>query len=405
MMASLDDLIISEERESSPEEQRQCNVNPSAQVKVYLSRENNTKMPYQLSPELILRAEQEVNEKDSWRDRDIQALRDMIQGKFKVCFLIVYFSYLISFVHVEQSILKSREDDGFLLEFLRARRFDYDNAFCLLCDYYRLVLVSPELYPTMDRLAQLFECNVLSRTSGRSNQDEAVILLRLGLWNLQQFTFDDILSACILALESTVDGDDITQINGIIMVIDLDGFGWGHLRKFGPAMARKFIHTLENCLPIRLKAVLLINESTFASLLFAIMKPFMSEEFHSKIRFLGSSWKTILHRQIRPEILPREFGGTLPEMDSSQLYDELYEFERQKREDRKIYGFQNMGSQDLVGVIERSCAPTICGRSERFSNKYTQAQVGVDTLDTTFFRKSNTCNGYLFDYSSSTSID
>jgi len=31
-----------------------------------------------LSPELLKKAETELNEKDKWRDRDIQALRDMV---------------------------------------------------------------------------------------------------------------------------------------------------------------------------------------------------------------------------------------------------------------------------------------------------------------------------------------
>lgn len=31
-----------------------------------------------LSPELLQKAEAELNEKDKWRDRDIQALRDMV---------------------------------------------------------------------------------------------------------------------------------------------------------------------------------------------------------------------------------------------------------------------------------------------------------------------------------------
>lgn len=38
----------------------------------------------QLTPELIMRAEKEVNEKDSWRLRDIEALRDMLLGEFRI---------------------------------------------------------------------------------------------------------------------------------------------------------------------------------------------------------------------------------------------------------------------------------------------------------------------------------
>ena len=31
-----------------------------------------------LTPELLKQAEEELNEKEKWRDRDIQALRDMV---------------------------------------------------------------------------------------------------------------------------------------------------------------------------------------------------------------------------------------------------------------------------------------------------------------------------------------
>lgn len=43
--------------------------------------ENGESSTSRLTPEMILRAEMEVNEKDSWRIRDIEALREIIRGK------------------------------------------------------------------------------------------------------------------------------------------------------------------------------------------------------------------------------------------------------------------------------------------------------------------------------------
>ena len=43
-----------------------------------------------LSAELLKKAEEELNEKGAWRDRDIQALRDMvIAHKGKLCYAIL----------------------------------------------------------------------------------------------------------------------------------------------------------------------------------------------------------------------------------------------------------------------------------------------------------------------------
>lgn len=51
-----------------------------------------------LTPELIMRAEFEVNEKDSWRVRDIEALREIILGLYKLklnYFILFCFAFLL----------------------------------------------------------------------------------------------------------------------------------------------------------------------------------------------------------------------------------------------------------------------------------------------------------------------
>lgn len=45
---------------------------------VNLMDSHNFECHNRMTPDLIARAEQEVNEKDHWRCRDIEALRDMI---------------------------------------------------------------------------------------------------------------------------------------------------------------------------------------------------------------------------------------------------------------------------------------------------------------------------------------
>lgn len=54
-----------------------------------------------LTPELVAKAREELQEKPEWRLRDVQALRDMVLK--------------------EQPKLRTRLDDAFLLRFLRAR--------------------------------------------------------------------------------------------------------------------------------------------------------------------------------------------------------------------------------------------------------------------------------------------
>ena len=54
----------------------------------------SSEYPYKctLTPELIEKAEKELNEKEKWRDRDVQALRDMViahKGETKTNFSLI----------------------------------------------------------------------------------------------------------------------------------------------------------------------------------------------------------------------------------------------------------------------------------------------------------------------------
>lgn len=79
-----------------------------------------------LTPDLVAKAREELQEKPEWRLRDVQALRDMVLK--------------------DQPNLRTRLDDAFLLRFLRARKFDYDRALQLLLNYHMSRRAWPEVF-------------------------------------------------------------------------------------------------------------------------------------------------------------------------------------------------------------------------------------------------------------------
>lgn len=308
-----------------------------------------------------------------------------------------------------ESSLKSRIDDTFLLRFLRARRFDYDAAFQLICDYYSLRSSNRELLVPLDKLRPIFDSNLMAPALGWSREDEAVFLFRLGKWCPQECTFDEVIAAAMLSMEALIE-EDANQISGIVVVVDMAGFAWSQLRKFGPSQAKKVMHIMEKCMPIRLKAIYVINESTLADIGFAIMRPFCVSDLNERIFFLGNDMQA-LHEYIEPEMLPREYGGVQGELDSSEWYRTLVAFDKSATRDSTQYGWtdeaqdSDANSDSLTGAGEggkgghRSllvkCGMPIgvCGTS------HTRNGFGPSGTDMrTLFRKSQTCNGYLFDY-------
>ncbi|KFM82049.1 Alpha-tocopherol transfer protein-like protein, partial [Stegodyphus mimosarum] len=167
-----------------------------------------------LSPELLEKAERELMEKPSWRDRDIQALRDMIS---------------------DDPDLVSRTDDAFLLRFLRARKFDYSRSFSLLQNYYMMRVKNAKMFKdfTPSALREVHQLNLQGFLPYRDPEGRAIFVFRGGLWDPSLCSADDLFRANVICLEKQID-DPLTQINGIVAVLDMKCLGFHHIRHFSP---------------------------------------------------------------------------------------------------------------------------------------------------------------------------
>ncbi|XP_033730024.1 alpha-tocopherol transfer protein-like [Pecten maximus] len=117
-----------------------------------------------LPQELVEKAEKELNEKPQWRSRDIQALRDMV---------------------VKQRDLKIRTDDAFLLRFLRAKKFDYDRAFQLIMNHYKMKVENRELFTNFrpSAVKHVLDDGVTGVLSSRDKEGRRVCIFRPGWFN------------------------------------------------------------------------------------------------------------------------------------------------------------------------------------------------------------------------------
>ena len=117
-----------------------------------------------LTPELVAKAREELQEKPEWRLRDAQALRDMILK--------------------EQPNLRTRLDDAFLLRFLRARKFDYDRALQLLLNYHGGRKAWPEVFQDLkpSTVKHVLDLGFLSVLPHPDPSGRYILCLRPGQW-------------------------------------------------------------------------------------------------------------------------------------------------------------------------------------------------------------------------------
>lgn len=94
-----------------------------------------------------------------------------------------------------------------------------------------------------------------------------------------------------------------------IAVLDVKDISIKFLTKFNVSIAKKLSKYQEDAMPIRLKAVHIINSPPIIDKLFGLMKPFMNKDMTGMIHF-HTPKSTTLYDYISKEDLPSDFGGS-----------------------------------------------------------------------------------------------
>lgn len=86
-------------------------------------------------------------------------------------------------VKENKNVCKGRQDDSFLLRFLRAKKFDVEKAFMMMQKYYWMKENSPELFhvsPPSD-LKNMLEMQIQCMLNTKDRQGRQIYLFRVGM--------------------------------------------------------------------------------------------------------------------------------------------------------------------------------------------------------------------------------
>ncbi|XP_072930560.1 clavesin-2 [Epargyreus clarus] len=251
-------------------------------------------------------------------------------------------------IHQNNDIENVRQDETFLLRFLRHKKYSIPMAQQTLLKYLSLRKYYPQSFTKLDcedpKIKEILSNGYLAVSPVRDAKGRRVIIYNMSKFNANKFTCWDMCRIHILVYETLLE-DPQDQIFGFVHVGEGTGVTTAHVTAWNPTDFARLMKWGEQSLPMRHKEFHLLNVPSALKYIidFAASKlsPKMSERLH-----MYSSLKQ-LHKNLDVACLPTQYGGELQWQEMTNFTIQLLDEHRKKLlalDDMKIISTQGIVS-------------------------------------------------------------
>lgn len=190
--------------------------------------------------------------------------------------------------------------------------FDIEATKRCMNVYYRMRATIPEFFSERDSNLDYLQHSLKALefvTLPKSDQNgNRIIFHRLADSRPSQYMFDDGIKLLLMSIDASLYTDGCSA--GYIFLFDMAGVRLGHLTRLSINSIRRFFEYLQEGMPVRLKAIHILNAVWFIDKVLALIRPFMKREFYEMLHLYTSDISDV-YPYIPPECLPKDFGGEL----------------------------------------------------------------------------------------------
>uniref|UniRef100_A0A3Q3G6B7 Tocopherol (alpha) transfer protein n=1 Tax=Labrus bergylta TaxID=56723 RepID=A0A3Q3G6B7_9LABR len=143
-----------------------------------------------------------------------------------------------------------------------------------------------------------------------------IVFVSAGQWNPKDWTAFQVFRISLMTSE-LISMETETQMKGLKVIFDLQGWSLGHALQVNPSIARKISSVLSDSFPLKVRGIHLVNEPMFFRPVFAMIRPFLPDKIKQRIHMHGSDYHDSLCDFFSPDILPPEYGGEGPGIEEA----------------------------------------------------------------------------------------
>jgi len=143
----------------------------------------------------------------------------------------------------------------------------------------------------------------------------SVIFHRLANSKPSNYIFDEAIKTYFMTIDSCLYNQGPTK--SVIFLFDMKNVNLGHLTRIRISAIKNFFHYVQDCIPIVLHEIHILNTVGFFDKVLALVKPFMKAEILSRLHMHPSTndYGKLLKDVIPLSCLPSDFGGDLPSVE------------------------------------------------------------------------------------------
>ncbi|XP_060534462.1 alpha-tocopherol transfer protein-like [Cylas formicarius] len=203
--------------------------------------------------------------------------------------------------------------DEMVVLFLLSCENDIDLTKNTIAMYFKCKKDGPEIFDDRDmsRAGLNKGMNTVHMSSIPTRTDENYVVHYFKLHDTSYSNFD-LVPIMKLSYMLVDIAQEKNPPNGLVVVIDMKGFGLMHLTRLKMGAIKTYLQFLQEGFPLQLKAIHILNGVYFFDKIMAIVKVFMKSELIDMIKVHSPNiGQEELFRCIPQKCLPREYGGDL----------------------------------------------------------------------------------------------